>query len=62
PALAIAAFGLGIAERDGLLGLFGGVATTISLSVLALLSGAMIAAAATFVKVLAATLENVWPF
>lgn len=62
PALAMAAFGLGIAERDGLLGLFGGVATAISLAVLALLSGAMIAAASTFVRVLLATIEKVWPF
>lgn len=62
PALAIAAFGLGIAERDGLLGMFGGVATAISLSVLALLSGAMIAAAATFIHVLMQTLDKVWPF
>lgn len=62
PALAIAAFGLGIAERDGLLGMFGGVATAISLAVLALLSGAMIAAAATFVRVLLATVDKVWPF
>jgi hypothetical protein len=62
PALAIAAFGLGIAERDGLLGLIGGVATAISLSVLALLSGAMIAAAATFVRVLFKTVDGIWPF
>ncbi len=62
PALAIAAFGLGIAERDGLLGALGGLATAISLAVLALLSGAMIAAAATFVRVLMATLDKVWPF
>ncbi len=62
PALAIAAFGLGIAERDGFMGLFGGVATAISMAMLALLSGAMIAAAATFVRVLLATVDKVWPF
>ena len=62
PALAIAAFGLGIAERDGLLGLFGGVVTAISFSVMALLSGAIIAAAVTFVRVLVATVDKAWPF
>lgn len=62
PALAIAAFGLGIAERDGLLGLFGGVSTVISLAVLALLSGAMIAGATAFVRVLIATVDKAWPF
>jgi hypothetical protein len=62
PALAIAAFGLGIAERDGLLGLFGGVVTAISFSVMALLSGAIIAAAVTFVRVLVATIDKTWPF
>jgi hypothetical protein len=62
PALAIAAFGLGIAERDGALGAIGGLVTAISLAVLALLSGAMIAAAATFLRVLLRTVDGVWPF
>lgn len=62
PALAIAAFGLGIAERDGLLGAVGGLVSAISLAVLALFSGAMIAAATTFVRVLMATIDKVWPF
>ncbi|ATQ43632.1 exopolysaccharide biosynthesis protein [Caulobacter mirabilis] len=43
PALAIAAFGLGIAERDGLLGAFGGLIAAISIGVLAFLSSAIIA-------------------
>ncbi|MBP7705450.1 MAG: exopolysaccharide biosynthesis protein [Caulobacter sp.] len=61
PALAIAAFGLGIAERDGALGAIGGVATAISLAVLALVSGAVIAAATTFVSVLINTVDRVVP-
>ena len=62
PALAIACFGLGIAERDGALGAFGGVMSAVSLAVLGLLSGAMIAAAATFVAVLIRTVDRIWPF
>lgn len=61
PALAIAAFGLGIAERDGALGAIGGVVTAVSLAVLALFSGAMIAAASTFIRVLMATIDRVVP-
>ena len=45
-----------------LLGLFGGVVTAISFSVMALLSGAIIAAAVTFVRVLVATIDKTWPF
>jgi len=52
PALAIAAFGLGVAERDGLLGLFGGVAAAISIAVLAVLSKAIIAGITAFVVTL----------
>lgn len=48
PALAIAAFGLGIAERDGLLGAFGGVMAAISIAVLAFLSSAIIAGITAF--------------
>ncbi len=52
PALAIAAFGLGVAERDGVLGLFGGVAAAISIAVLAVLSKAIIAGITAFVVTL----------
>jgi|SRR5215217_274106 len=48
PALAIACFGLGIAERDGLLGAFGGVMAAISIVVLAFLSSAIIAGITAF--------------
>jgi hypothetical protein len=43
PALAISAFGLGVAERDGVVGLFGGVMAVVSILVLAVLSKALIA-------------------
>lgn len=52
PSLALAAFGLGVAERDGLVGLIGGVLTVLGLLVLALLSKAIIAAATAFVVTL----------
>lgn len=52
PALAIAAFGLGVAERDGVLGLFGGAAAAISIAVLAVLSKAIIAGITAFVVTL----------
>jgi len=48
PALAIAAFGLGIAERDGLLGAFGGIMAAISIGVLAFLSSAIVAGITAF--------------
>jgi hypothetical protein len=52
PALAISAFGLGVAERDGVVGLFGGVMATISIAVLVVLSKALIAGATAFVVTL----------
>lgn len=52
PALAIGAFGLGVAERDGVVGLFGGVMATVSLVVLAVLSKAIIAGLTAFVVTL----------
>ncbi|MDP1632563.1 MAG: exopolysaccharide biosynthesis protein [Caulobacter sp.] len=52
PALAIAAFGLGVAERDGVMGLFGGVAAAVSILVLAVLSKAIIAGITAFVVTL----------
>lgn len=52
PALALAAFGLGVAEKDGLLGLVGGLLTAIGLLVLAVLSKAIIAAVTAFVVTL----------
>lgn len=52
PALALSAFGLGVAERDGVVGLFGGVMATISIAVLAVLSKALIAGATAFVVTL----------
>lgn len=48
PALAIAAFGLGIAERDGVLGAFGGVMAAISIGVLIFLSSAIVAGVTAF--------------
>jgi hypothetical protein len=52
PALAIAAFGLGVAERDGVLGLIGGVVAVLSIAVLAVLSKAIIAGLTAFVLTL----------
>ena len=52
PALALAAFGLGIAEKDGLLGLIGGFLTALGLLVLAVLSKAIIAGVTAFVVTL----------
>lgn len=52
PALAISAFGLGVAERDGVVGLFGGVMATVSLVVLAALSKAIVAGITAFVMTL----------
>ena len=52
PALAISAFGLGVAERDGVVGLFGGVMAMVSIFVLAVLSKALIAGFTAFVVTL----------
>ena len=52
PALALAAFGLGVAEKDGVLGLVGGVLTALGLLVLAVLSKAIIAGVTAFVVTL----------
>lgn len=52
PALALASFGLGLAERDGLFGFIGVVLTAIGLLVIALLSKAIVAAATAFVVTL----------
>ncbi|CAN1516838.1 COG3932 Uncharacterized ABC-type transport system, permease components [Caulobacteraceae bacterium] len=49
PALALSAFGLGVAERDGVVGLFGGVMAMVSIVVLAVLSKALIAGFTAFV-------------
>ena len=49
PALALAAFGLGVAEKDGVLGLVGGLLTALGLLVLAVLSKAIIAGVTAFV-------------
>ena len=49
PSLALAAFGLGVAEKDGVLGLVGGLLTALGLLVLAVLSKAIIAAVTAFV-------------
>jgi hypothetical protein len=49
PALALSAFGLGVAERDGVVGLFGGVMAMVSIFVLAVLSKALIAGFTAFV-------------
>jgi hypothetical protein len=52
PALALSAFGLGVAERDGVVGLFGGVMALASIFVLAVLSKALIAGFTAFVVTL----------
>ena len=52
PALALSAFGLGVAERDGVVGLFGGVMAMVSIFVLAVLSKALIAGFTAFVVTL----------
>lgn len=52
PALALSAFGLGVAERDGVVGLFGGVMALVSIFVLAVLSKALIAGFTAFVVTL----------
>lgn len=52
PALAIAAFGLGAAERDGVLGLMGWISAAISILVLAVLSKALLAGITAFVVTL----------
>lgn len=49
PSLGLAAFGLGLAERDGVVGMIGGVLTALGLLVLAVLSKAIVAAATAFV-------------
>ncbi|MFZ5668729.1 MAG: exopolysaccharide biosynthesis protein [Pseudomonadota bacterium] len=52
PAMALAAFGLGVAERDGYLGLLGGALTVVAVAVLAVLSQALVAGATAFVLTL----------
>lgn len=56
PALAIAAFGLGIAERDGVLGAFGGVMAAVSIGVLVFLSSAIVAGITAFTLAVVARL------
>ena len=52
PSFAIAAFGFGLLERDGLAGLVGGVAAAISVIILILIWNALLAAAIAFVATL----------
>jgi hypothetical protein len=52
PSLALAAFGLGLAERDGVLGFVGVILTGLGLLVIALLSKAIIAGVTAFVLTL----------
>ncbi|MBX3478913.1 MAG: exopolysaccharide biosynthesis protein [Caulobacter sp.] len=57
PSFAIAAFALGLAERDGLAALIGWLASFVSVAVLALLWKAILAAAITFFGVLGGTIH-----
>ena len=52
PSFAIAAFGFGLLERDGLAGLVGGVAAAISVIILIVIWNALLAAAIAFVATL----------
>lgn len=54
PSFAIAAFGFGLLERDGLAGLVGGVAAAISVIILIVIWNALLAAAIAFVATLVA--------
>jgi hypothetical protein len=58
PSFAIAAFGFGLLERDGVPGLVGAVAAALSVIILALIWNALILAAATFVGALGDSFES----
>lgn len=59
PSFAIAAFGFGLLERDGVAGLVGAVAAALSVIILALIWNALILAAITFVTAVGDSFERV---